>query len=69
MSSRTARHNTVVPLAPSTRRRTRPRPAGVTPGHPDLLPGRNDRADAGRRLEAIVAREARLAGGRRLSDS
>jgi hypothetical protein len=66
-SSPSDRFPTVIPL---TRRRplsARSLPAGVGPGHSDLrLPRRPRAPDAGRRLEEIVALEARRAQDRGL---
>lgn len=56
MSSSTDVHPIVVPIA---RRVTRP--AGVSPGHDNLRPRARAGDDAGRRLEDLVAVEARRA--------
>lgn len=56
MSSTTDVHPTVMPLS---RRVTRP--AGVSPGHENLRPRGQTGGDAGRRLEDLVAVEARRA--------
>lgn len=69
MPHRTERHSVVLPVAGRRRLSARPRPAAVSPGHPDLQDAaRSSAADAGRRLEDLVAREQRRAEARRRSD-
>lgn len=68
MSSTPTGRHTIVPVPPRRRLSARPRPAAVSPGHPDLHAAQPARdADTGRRLEEVVALEARRAQERRLT--
>lgn len=67
MPSASDRFPTVVPIARRRPLSARALPAGVSPGHSDLrIARRPSAADAGRRLEEIVALEARRAQDRGL---
>lgn len=67
MPSTSPRFPTMIPVARRRPLSARALPAGVSPGHSDLrIPRRASAADTGRRLEEIVALEARRAQDRGL---